>query len=631
MLNQFISVLVISGFVTNGFSFASDSNSDLKKAKAKLAALKALCDEGTDGGLADWASKNKNDTSANDADAAKNGFESAVKAERTQYAKVLQNCHSECLKMVINKKAAPPSLADCSFPQDASVVCGLLSSKDVNTTDFVQPYVKTWATNNSCTVATVTSNAADDSAACSSFVNYKIHSKPMDEMPRPLNTDFDNPGTEKCAAEFYDYFNDQSTGPCKSAVQDWQTTHQAYVKAFDIYRDAADHVVKVKDCTLKEVESEYVKDFPDGDKSDDEKSFIAFMKGCSSDSLQRANDKKCDDAITVATQDVAKAQMGSSYCQDCGIYSSKTMQNAALISAIGGVVAPLGLGLMQYSQNKNALNSYSNMYNNQLSTCAAVGIPCPAPQMPYLSPIAGYGGVGLGGAGILGGAYAGGYPGMGIAGGIAGGYPGYALAGGYPGYAMAGGYPGGAIVGGIVGGITGGYPGYALAGGYPGYAVAGGYPGAIAGGYPGAITGGYPGAIAGGYPGYNPLAQGNLTQGATNMMGLQQQMYENQLRMGEMAGQNYGAQLGGGGGGYYGGYSPYAASPYLGGGGVVSGIVGGIVGSGYNAYTNPYAYTPYVSPYATTYNTGCGGGLSPAIGCGSGANLACYANGYPCN
>ncbi len=207
----------------------------------------------------------------------------------------------------------------------------------------------------------------------------------------------------------------------------------------------------------------------------------------------------CSDAI-----DRAQARVDSNICVNCNAGSQQAntclygpcgggvSKAAQIISAIGSIGVPIGLGLMNMSMYNRGLQACVAMYNSQVTQGQAVGLP---PQ----NPNCGTGGFGMGG--FMGGMGGMGFPGMG---GFGMGFPGMGGFGmgmpgmmgmGFPGMGGFGmGMPGIGINAGIGLGMGMGMPGIGLGMGM-------GMPGMMGMGMPGMMGMGMPGMMGMGMPG----------------------------------------------------------------------------------------------------------------------------------
>ena len=232
------------------------------------------------------------------------------------------------------------------------------------------------------------------------------------------------------------------------------------------------------------------------------KCLIDIQSSCS-DAIDRAQ-ARVDSNICVNCNAANQQQANMCLYGPCGGGVSKAAQ---IISAIGSIGVPIGLGLMNMSMYNRGIQACVAMYNSQVSQGQTVGLP---PQ----NPNCGTGGFGMGGfMGGLGGM--GGFPGMGGMGfpGMGGmGFPGMGGMGfpgmggmGFPGMGFPGmmgmGMPGIGINAGIgLGGMMGmGMPGM-MGMGMPGM-MGMGMPGMMGMGMPGMMGMGMPGMMGMGMPG----------------------------------------------------------------------------------------------------------------------------------
>ncbi len=240
---------------------------------------------------------------------------------------------------------------------------------------------------------------------------------------------------------------------------------------------------------------------------------------------------------------------------------------AQIIGAIGSIGVPIGLGVMNLVMNQRGLDACLQAYNMQVQQATAVGLP---PQ----NPMCGMGGFGMGG---FGGGWGGGFPGIGGGINIGGGI----------------GFPGIGIGGGI--GVGGG-------GGIYGYPGGGGGWG-----------GGFPGGGMYGYPNVNMY--GIPTIGGGGGMNIQQQLYDNQLRMQELAMMNMVNQTGAGMGYNNNMYMPgYGTAPYY--------------GMGNMGYGYPGMYSGVNAGAGVSFNAGAGFNIGAGAGAGGGWNPYGGYGGY---
>ena len=242
---------------------------------------------------------------------------------------------------------------------------------------------------------------------------------------------------------------------------------------------------------------------------------------------------------------------------------------AQIISAIGGIGVPLGLGFMNMSMQNRALNACISTYAQQVEVAKTVGLP---PQASQCGLAYGMGGMGMGMGGMgLGGM---GMGGLGMGMGMGGMYPGMGLSAGL----------------GIGMGMGSMYPGM-------GMGMGGMYPSM------------YPSMGMGMGGMYNPMmgmygnAMGSM-QG--NMMGVQQQMYNAQLQMQQMAAQNMVLQNSMYSGGGLGMMGSMGMSPYYG-----MGSMGMGMGYGYNPYS---MYSSGYNPYSSGFGLNISAGLNLGTG-----------------
>ncbi len=324
----------------------------------------------------------------------------------------------------------------------------------------------------------------------------------------------------------------------------------------------------------------------------------------------------CADAI-----DRAQARVDSNICVNCNAANQQAnmclygpcgggvSKAAQIISAIGSIGVPIGLGLMNMSMYNRGLQACVAMYNSQVSQSQTVGLP---PQNPscgsggfgmggFMGGMGGFGMPGMGGFGMPGMGMGGfGMPGMGMGG---FGMPGMGMGGfGMPGMGMGGGmgFPGIGINAGI--GLGGGMGGMGGMGMFPGM--------------------GMPGMMGMGGMGMNPMV-GNMMASQQNAMGIQQQMMGYQSAMQEMAAQNMILQstgmMGMGMGGQFGmGY------PYFGMGGSGMGGFGGMGGMGVPGYAGGMFY-PGMGGMGGL--GGMGGFSLPGININAGLNLGGFGAG----
>jgi len=259
-----------------------------------------------------------------------------------------------------------------------------------------------------------------------------------------------------------------------------------------------------------------------------------------------------------------------SYC----IYGPCTTSKAAqIISAIGGIGVPLGLGLMNMSMQNRSLNACVSNYAQMIELSSHVGLPPQASNCGLSYGMSSMGGMGMGGMGMGMGSM---YPSM------------------YPAGGMGMGMSGMGLYGSL--GLGMGSMGMGMGSMYPSMYPAGGMGMGMGSMYP-SMMGNM------GMMGMYGNAMGAM-QG--NMMGVQQQMYNAQLQMQHMAAQNMALQNGMYGGGmgmgmgmtgmgmygypYYGMSGMYNPYSMYGGNGLSGSFglnlnLGGNLGGG---YYNPY-------------------------------------------
>ncbi|MBS1957950.1 MAG: hypothetical protein JST80_00620 [Bdellovibrionales bacterium] len=336
---------------------------------------------------------------------------------------------------------------------------------------------------------------------------------------------------------------------------------------------------------------------------------VARVRNCGGRKcLEQARDS-CPRAVADADSQL-QIIMRTPYCATCGYdgggsggcqygygCSGGVSKAAQMISAIGGVAVPLGLGIMNMAMWNKGFNTCNSMYGKALEVSKTVGLPPPAPSCGGMGGFGGgFGGIGMGG----------GLNGMGMMG-----MNPYGMGGMYNPYGM-----------GLNGGISAGI-GLGFGTGMPG----------MYNPYGSGVYGGLGGGL---YGGINPYGMGGMGMGMggmgmmnpyANQYGVQQQMMDAQMRMQQMANQNMvlqQSQMMGGMYGQMGGMYGMTGSPYFNMGaygGVNPYMNGSVMG---NFTMNPWAYVN--SGMMNPYMYG-GGGAGISGGISAGLNLG-FGTGY---
>jgi hypothetical protein len=288
-------------------------------------------------------------------------------------------------------------------------------------------------------------------------------------------------------------------------------------------------------------------------------------------------------------------------CADCGAaYSQREPTKAESTAMVLGSIFPyFSTGMSGYLQ-ASGQNKYYSAYNNYLSSCTTIGVPCNGPSY------AGGGSSGMGG-GMSSGMMMGGYSST---------YGGGSMMGGYSSMYGGGSMMGSSMYGGsMMGGYSSMYGGGSMMGSSMyGGSMMGGYSSTYGGGsmmgssmYGGSMMGGYSSMYGGGSM-MGSSMYGGMMGGYSSMSG------------GIVSGMSGGVYVGTGGyplfggSGYGGGYGMSGGGSYVGGGGVYAGTsyTGGIAGA--SAYSGLYGGSTYSGLYGgyggSIYSSGISGSSS---------------------
>jgi hypothetical protein len=404
---------------------------------------------------------------------------------------------------------------------------------------------------------------------------------------------------------------------------DWKTANDALVQA---QKDLKDLQVSLASMQKNPTKSQCsISKASDTDKS--------IFLTANSDCLQYAKDS-CADALADAKSDVsdeiADTNKQCAYCangnqgnqgnqQVCltgncgrggvncssgncgnngGISTGAAIAMAFAPAVQSGVQGMFGLWAANRANAActNAYSTYMTGYTTYQNSSNATGVPPTGPLGPNCGAgggLAGFGSTGYGlntglyGGGLYGNSMYGGYPGMSSGFGLNAGLSlgtGYGAGGYGSGYGMPSSFP-----------APGGYgtSGY----GSTGYGMPSSFP--APSGYGSSMYG------QGAYGSMSGIYGGALGQSASNMMGVQQQMYNAQAQMQQMQAQNsvLGASIGGG-------YPGYAQGGYAQGGYTMPNF-------GYSSYPQSYGYP----------NTGSSFSLNAGLSLNAGSNTG-YNTGY---
>jgi hypothetical protein len=489
------------------------------------------------GNLPDMISDRQKQIDDLNADIASFNLSDLQKAEQSARASMLTGCRQDCAKLAMSKDGA------CKL--DPSEIGRSLSKEDLNDAWFGPVVISYYGDEQKAAIAKIGSVATVDPV----LMCQKILAKPG------------------CI----DYVKKSGLNGCAAAT-DW-------IAALNALKDGEAKLAQLKANadTMGRTTS---------DKSCRVTSAIDTRRpqwnSCSTRCLEKALDS-CPDALADAKLAIQNSPRDG-YCPTCGqggrggvnggggsngggqdggvcIYGNcnngGVSKAAQIISAIGGIGVPLGLGFMNMSMQNRSLNACISTYSQQVEVAKAVGLP---PQASQCGLAYGMGGMGMGGMGM--GGMGMGMPGMGMG--------------------MGMGMPGMGIGMGVGLGMGMGMPGMGM--GMSPYGMMG--------------MGGM----------YNPMmgmygnAMGSM-QG--NMMGVQQQMYNSQLQMQQMAAQNMVLQNSMYSGGGMGMMGSMGMSPYYGMGSMGMGMGGmGMGGMGYGY--NPYASSGFGLNISAGLNLGTG-------------------------